>query len=332
MILGADVGYSNLKLAAGLATATSPDITTHMPAGAGPVSALPESLGGGHMRDGIIVSVQDQPWVAGVEPYRLHGVTRDLHDDYTTSRSYRALMLAAMQFPGHQTLSALVTGLPVKHFQDRERRLTLAKRLRGQHNLGQGKRVTVQKTFILPQPIGAFIDATAHTHVDHELLAQGRVLIVDAGFFSFDWAVVEEMGLVSQVSGTSLQAMSRLLDRTNQILVERYGDGLGVERLEAAVRAQRRHVTLFGKKILLAPILEQASRDTAEVAMKDLRQAQRGERPADMVIITGGGADYFKEPAKALFEKSTIFVPDEPWLANARGFWRFGRRHVNDES
>ncbi len=259
MILGADVGYSNLKLAAGLATATNPDIATHMPAGAGPVSALPESLGGGHMRDGIIVSVQDQPWVAGVEPYRLHGVTRDLHDDYTTSHSYRALMLAAMQFPKHETLSALVTGLPVKHFQDRDRRLTLGKRLRGQHNLGQGQRVTVQKTFILPQPIGAFIDATAHTNVDHELLSQGRVLIVDAGFFSFDWAVVEEMGLVSQVSGTSLQAMSRLLDRANEILVERYGDGLGVERLEAAVRAQRAHVTLFGKKIILAPILAQAS-------------------------------------------------------------------------
>lgn len=304
-------------------------MATHMPAGAGPVSSLPESLGGGHMRSGVIVNVQEQPWVAGVEPYRLHGITRDLHDDYTTSNSYRALMLAAMQYPGVETIDMVVTGLPVSHYQDREKKSMLGKRLRGTHSLGQGKRLTVKRAIVLPQPIGAFVDAHSQPHVDRALLSEGRVLIVDAGFFSFDWAVVEEMGLVSQVSGTSLQAMSRLLERANQILVDRYGDGVGVERIEATVRAQRPNILVHGERVSLQPILEQASRETAEIALNDLRQAQRGERPVDMVIITGGGASYYEAPARALFDKSQILVPDHPWLANARGFWRYGRRHAN---
>ncbi|HYW76073.1 MAG TPA: ParM/StbA family protein [Gammaproteobacteria bacterium] len=323
MAIGIDVGYSNLKIVAG--TGHSPAVAELLPAGAGPVEALPDALGGGHIREGRTVHIGGQPWVAGIEPYRLHGRERDIHDDYTATKAYRALLLAALDVAGDTVIRHLVTGLPVSHYQDTERRKRLTHRIRGTHAIDSDRRVSVERVTLLPQPIGAYVDASAHD-LDPAILNEGRVLVVDVGFFSFDWALIEDVALVSQVSGTSLEAVSRLLDNTDEIIRAEHGERVGAARIEAALRQRASHVLLHGERIQLQPILSKAAAKTAQQAIGALRQMQRGQRPIDLVILTGGGAGLYRDAVQALFPKTRVFTPPEPWLANARGFWRYARR------
>ena len=323
MAIGIDVGYSNLKIVAG--ADHTPDIVEHLPAGAGPVESLPDSLGGGRIKEGRTVHVGGQPWVAGIEPYRLHGLSRDIHDDYTTTKAYRALLLAALDVGADTMVSNLVTGLPVAHYQEPERRKRLVAQIRGSHQLTPDKRVQVKRVTVLPQPIGAYVDASAHD-LDPALLNEGRVLVIDVGFFSFDWALIEDVALISQVSGTSLEAVSRLLDNADEIIRADYGERVGTARIEAALRQRSGRVLLHGERIQLRPVLNKAAAKTAQQAIGALRQTQRGQRPVDLVVLAGGGAELYSDAVRALFPKTRVFTPPDPWLANARGFWRYARR------
>lgn len=84
-ILGLDIGYSNLKMAMGF---RGEEVTTTvLPVGAGPLELMPQQLTGG-AGSCIQVVIDDEKWVAGVEPDRLQGWDRELHGDYPATKPY----------------------------------------------------------------------------------------------------------------------------------------------------------------------------------------------------------------------------------------------------
>ena len=95
VIVGLDVGYSNLKIAAGEAGGV-PQVSAR-PAGAAPAQRLGERVGSGPApADGIYVDGRGQRWIAAVEPGRLEGWQRPLHEDYAASPAYEALVKAGL--------------------------------------------------------------------------------------------------------------------------------------------------------------------------------------------------------------------------------------------
>ena len=109
-ILGLDIGYSNLKIAMGFKGGHV--TTTVLPVGAGPLALMPQQLTGGE-GNCIQVVIDDEKWVAGVEPDRLQGWNRELHDDYPATKPYKALFYAALLLSEQKEIDVLVTGLPV---------------------------------------------------------------------------------------------------------------------------------------------------------------------------------------------------------------------------
>ncbi len=69
-VLGLDIGYSNLKLAYG-EKGEEPNVEV-LPVGAGPAELMPQQLMGG-ASNYILVDIDGEKWVAGVEPDRLQG-------------------------------------------------------------------------------------------------------------------------------------------------------------------------------------------------------------------------------------------------------------------
>ncbi len=318
-----DVGYSNLKLLAGERGGTP--AATVLPAGAGPATAMPlhpQTAPGAGARigqDGLAVQVDGAAWAAGVEPSRLQNWERELHPDYPATAGYRALVHAALLAAGRERIDMLVTGLPVSQWLDPAAREALQARLTGIHAVTPARSVAVAEVQVLPQPAGAYFDFAA---TEPDAVADARVLVVDAGFFSVDWVLFDEGAMRGINSGTSTAAVSLVLEEAADLIRRDHGSRIARDLLERAVRNGTAAVPLFGRPVELAPYLVEAAKQTAHVAVTAIRQTLRGERrEVDVVLLAGGGAETYAAATRAAFPRARVAVPQIPVLANVRGFW-----------
>ncbi len=319
-VMGMDIGYSNLKLAMGLPDG-KPDVSLH-PAGAAPADRLPESLG--RQENALRVIVDGESWAVGVNPGKFSQWSRSLHGDYVQTPSYRALFLASLLLSGRDNVDVLVTGLPVSQWLDVAKREALAQKLTGRHRITPKREAEVSTVRVVPQPIGGYLDLLWSGQAG-TVMEEGRVLVIDPGFFSVDWVLIEEGDIRRASSGTSLEAMSVLLDKASRLIADEHGGSVPVERIEEALRTGKGHVLLFGRTVEIQPYLNQAAERVAPVALEALRQSLRQESGSvDAVLLTGGGAALYEPVAKSLFPDCKLHVPDRPELANARGFYRYG--------
>ncbi len=319
-LVAVDVGYSNLKVLSG--PLGSPPATVILPAGAGPAAAMPVQFGRARDDGHLAVTVDGDAWAAGVEPSRLQNWERELHPDYPSTPAYRALVHASLVAAGSKRVDRLVTGLPVNHYQDPVRREQLSALLTGTHQVTQGREVTVKAVDILPQPFGAYLDLIQGA--PDEGFDQARVVVVDPGFFSVDWVLIDGGELRFANSGSSANAMSLLLEAADELIRRDHGGGLGRDEFEKLVRAGVGRVPLFGSPVELAPYIAAAAKRTAAVAITALKQSMRSERrPIDAVLLAGGGAAVYAEAVQDAFPKARVIVPEDPVLANVRGFWAY---------
>ena len=140
-VLGVDIGYSNLKLAFG--QSGSEPKTIILPAGAGPADRMPERIGGGNDDTCLYVSVDNERWAAGVPAGRLQGWERELHPEYPTTKTYKALFHAALLMAETESIDLVVTGLPVSQFHEPQRKSDLVQRLKGVHQVTPKRSITV---------------------------------------------------------------------------------------------------------------------------------------------------------------------------------------------
>lgn len=327
LVMALDVGYSNLKLAVGPAGATPRVIVR--PAGAAPADRLGERLGDGGPGAAdaapVIVEIRGRRWAAGIEPGRFEaGWARSLHEDYAGTDAYLALVLAALVLTGESTIDTVVTGLPVSQSQDPRRREALRALLVGTHDTSAGP-VAVRNVRVLAQPVGAYLDlvwsATDPALLDR--IATGTVLVLDAGFYSFDWALVVAGDLRRSASGTSLEAMSVLLERAAKRIADAHGGKSVPLGLEAAVRAGKATFLQAGHAVALPPLLESVAREVSTVALEMLRQSLRREHTnIDLVVLAGGGGELYGGAVGSLFPGASVVVSNHPVAANVRGFFR----------
>lgn len=321
-VLGIDIGYSNLKLAFGKRGA-EPKVLLK-PAGAAPADRLGEKIADKSKDDFLRVVVSGTPFVAGLSPDRAELWSRELHEDYPSTESYRALFHAGLLLAELEQIDLLVTGLPVSQYLNQELRTRLQTQMTGEHQVTPRRRITVQTVKVVPQPVGGFVDHVRNLK-DATEFEDSRVLVVDPGFFSVDWVLISNGELRRQSCGTSLEASSVILDEAAKQLANDFGGNVGRERLENAVRQNQSEVRLFGEKIDITPYLNTASAKVGPIVATRLRESLRKENAsADIVLLVGGGAGFFKESVKEAFPHLKVTTPESPVFANARGFWRMG--------
>lgn len=319
---GIDIGYSNLKVVTGDFT-TGPRIMIR-PAGACPLENVAQAIQQGRNIPYLGVTVHGKPWAAAMDPEHCQHWERELTPDFPFSDPYLALYHAALLQTGEPRLDRLITGLPVSQYQDTTLRRTLIERLRGNHRVQEDQVVEVQEVIVLPQPVGAYLDLVrSGLHLD--LIEQGRVLVIDPGFFSVDWVALERGAIRQSSSGTSLEAVSRVLELAAADLAQNTRVNPGINRLERALREQRNRALLNGEQIDIRPAMSNAAATAAAQAIKLMQRNLRSlDIKADLILLTGGGATLFYPAIRDAFPHLTIHVPIDPVAANAIGFWYFG--------
>jgi len=326
LVAAIDVGYSNLKLAVGH-PGSEPRVSVR-PAGAAPLDRLGERIGetrpAADPATPILVEIQGRRWAAGIEPARFSGWARSLHEDYATTDAYLALVKAALVLTGEHAIETVVTGLPVSQANDPRRRDAVRRLIIGTHTHARGV-IEVGNVRVLPQPVGAYLDLV-WCGTDPALLDRietGAVLVLDAGFYSFDWALIVAGELRRAASGTSLEAMSVLLERAARRLADEHGGKPVPLGLEAAVRSGQPTFRQAGQVVPLAPVLTLVAREVAAVALEALRQSLRRESSnIDLVLLAGGGGELYGARVGSLFPGASVVVSVHPVAANVRGFFR----------
>lgn len=321
-VLGIDIGYSNLKLAYGQQGA-EPKVMLR-PAGAAPADRMGEKIGGDSEEDFLRVLVNEVPFVAGISPDRAELWSRELHENYPSTDSYRALFHAGLLLSEFDQIDLVVTGLPVNQYLNHELRERLSGQMQGEHQITPRRKIVVNKVKVVPQPVGGFVDYVCGLP-DASEIEDSRVLVVDPGFFSVDWVLISNGELRRQSCGTSLEASSVILDEAVRLIAEDFGGNVGRERLEHTLRNGHDQVRLFGKRVDVAPYLKKAADKVGPIVTARLRESLRKENAsADMVLLVGGGAGFFEKAVKEAFPQLKVSTPDSPVYANARGFWRMG--------
>ncbi len=321
--VGLDIGYSQIKMAVGDVDHAEPQ-TLVRPAVAGSAALLSNRFLSDDAPGGIEVLVQGAPWIACGERGLLQGATRELHADYTATDNYRALFYAALRLTGRSVIDAVVTGLPVSHYQIPAHRKRLEEFMTQDHLVAPGHRVKVLRTQVLPQPAGAYIDLYTRREDLTDLLDEGRVVVLDIGYFSADWAIFERRQFHNLISGSSQKAMSRLLDTAHQHIAGDHDGGPGVDALEDALRHSRDTVLVFGERVTIAPYLASAAREVAPQIATHVRAALRDQTDnIDLVLLVGGGAHLYRPAVQEAFPRSRLEVPEDGVIANARGFWSY---------
>ncbi|WP_342632797.1 ParM/StbA family protein [Marinobacter alkaliphilus] len=322
-ILGMDIGYSNLKLAFG-ESGRKPE-TALFPAGAAPEDYVSKSILASHSKGGFEVKVGGETYVAGIDQSSIDGWTRVLSSEYPFSDDYKALFHAALMVTEKSEIDMLVTGLPVEQSVSDEFKAKLIDHLTGQHEISEGRFVTVKRVKVIPQPVGAFIDYLM-TVDDPRIVQASRVLVIDPGFFSVDWCAIDKGNFDKSSSDSSQDAMSVLLEEAGRLLTADTGRPFDLATLEDAARGDRL-VPVFGEMKDLNLYLDLAAGNVSENVMKAVRQKMRRSKiqGADFILLAGGGAEHYKDAASKIMEGSKVVTGEEPVLANARGFFQLGK-------
>ena len=321
-VLGIDIGYSNLKLAVGK-HGDEPKLLLR-PAGAAPADRLGEKISGNAAEDFVRVIVKGAPFVAGLSPDRAELWSRELHKDYPSTETYRALFHAGLLLSELDQVDLLVTGLPVNQYLNEELRKRLQMQMQGEHQVTPRRKIVVRKVKVVPQPVGGFADYVWDLR-DPSSIADSRILVIDPGFFSVDWVLISNGELRRQSCGTCLEATSVILDQAATLIADHYGVNVGRERLENILRNGQTILRVFGEQIDLSPYLNTASEKIGAIVMTRLRESFRKEHAsADLVLLVGGGARLFEKAVGETFRQSKLSLPDTPVFSNVRGFWRMG--------
>jgi plasmid segregation protein ParM len=325
-VVGIDIGYSGLKLAYGAADGKMK--TVLRPAGAAPADRFGSRFDGRSQDEFLHVMVDGVPFIAGVSTDRAEMWERSLHADYAKTDSYKALFHAGLLLSEMKEIDLLVTGLPVSQFQDESRRAELEKRFSGEHQVTPKRTVNVKKVKVVAQPIGGLLDYINQADGQKdavEITDEHRVLVVDPGFYSLDWVLVSNGQLQRQSSGTSIKASSVLLEQAGILIAQDYGSKPSVESIENALSGGKETILLAGDRVQLKPYLQKASESLASVTATSIQKSLRVESMSpDVVVLVGGGASLFHDAIQSAFPKLKVVTPDQPVLANARGFWLMG--------
>lgn len=333
MLIGLDIGYSGLKVVYGDRDTPRRELIL-------PVGVAPTELVGSNFMTGQSVGeqvlVDSTQYTAGIEPGTVPGQERTLDRNYTSTAAYKALFHAALVKAGDHHIHRLVTGLPVSLYLNEGTRKQVYRMLQGHHQVAPGREVVVESVRVVPQPAGTFIAYADSTQEAVDFLKGKTVLVIDPGFFSVDSVVLRNNQPYPGAATTSTSAMSAVLERADKAITREYEDdsaalGMYVGRMEEALRTGQSTIFVVGNPVEFLPYVERAAEVEAEHAIKAiLRRMRHLDTNIDMVLLTGGGAQFYAPVVRDHFKRQRIVVVDNAPAANAHGFLSLARAYYHE--
>jgi plasmid segregation protein ParM len=319
-----DVGFGNTKYVAGLAgdeirCASFPSIAYPS---ARDYSVAP----GAERRRTVVVPIDGLFYEVGPEVNLAAETFRatQLHDRYTETPEYAALLRGALGMMKVNMIDLLVVGLPVSMLA--AKKTSIERAMTGSHEVGDGRMVDVHKVLAVAQPQGALV-YYASLHQKLKEIEHERSLIIDPGARTFDWLVAKGMRWIQKQSHSLNRGMLDVVQAiANEISTDIGTPYRDFDAIDIALRTGKSPL-IFQKPYDITRLMPIA-RTIAQQAVSSMMHWIEASYSFQNIILVGGGAFLFKRAVKEAFPKHKIFEVKDPLYANVRGFQIAGMNYV----
>jgi len=322
MYAGLDLGYNAVKVVGDNRRAS-------FPSAVGTPDRARFALNGSGA--GAIVLVEPEHVLVGEEAIQQSRFLARREDRrWIESEEWYSLFLAALTELTPATVAdvALVTGLPVAFYDDKER---VTARLLGEHRAQrEGRRAQVLKVNqarVIPQPFGSLLAAVLDDRgaIADQALARAAVGVIDVGGKTCNLLSVNRLTEIGKETASVNVGGWALVRATRQWLSQHYPglDDLRDHVLAAAIQA--RELRCYGEPVAEFPALvDDLAADLAGQVIAEASHLWNGGATLDAVLVTGGGALLLGEAIRKHWKHARLVA--DPVHANATGYWKFARR------
>lgn len=322
-VVAIDIGYGNVKLAAG-APGAEPRLTQWIACALPVADAGEDVFGTARPAD---VTIDGASWYVGIDPKSVIFAPDTLNSDYVGSQPWRAHLVYGLRKATddkgpRRRIDRLVLGLPVDEWQSIATRNRTAEAARG----GAAEAgVDVGEIKVMAQPMGAFIYANL---LNDGALVPRVALVIDAGFNTLDWSLFVEGKLQAVGSGTTRNGgVTDICHLVQRALHDREGIEVGEAQVRSALTnggilyAAQDHT----RADLIDEIAGTVARGTLAEVTHSVRPALRSltAKQVHYIVLTGGGASYYRAAAGKAFKGARLVSLDRAVTANAHGMWFF---------
>lgn len=227
----------------------------------------------------------------------------------------------------------VVSGLPIGHF--RRHHEQFRDLLTGHHSViyhspnGQSvsKSIYINKVRMLPQPLGSILNLLMDDHgriTQREVAAQ-KIGVVDIGFRTTDFCIMDRLRHIDRGSRTIDSGMSKAFGLIAQKLQEKCGVAVELYRLYQAV--EEGTIRMRGKAVNFSAIRDHVFEQLAAGIAGEIDRLWAHDWDIDMILLTGGGSRELARHLRPLIAGNV--VPLEPHtdsrLNNVFGYMKYGR-------
>jgi len=227
----------------------------------------------------------------------------------------------------------IVSGLPIGYFKHNHKRFNEI--LTGHHKISYiqpdgskiVKEIYINKVRMLPQPLGTILNLLMDDRgkIVNKELAEQKVGVVDIGFRTTDFTIMDRLRYIDRSSRTMDTGISKAFGVISNKLREKCGVSVELYRLYKA--AELGTITMKGHGLNFAKIRDQVYAQLAGTIANDIDRVWAGDWDIDTIILTGGGSMELAKYLQPLISGNVIptDMNVDARLNNVQGYLKYGR-------
>jgi plasmid segregation protein ParM len=227
----------------------------------------------------------------------------------------------------------IVSGLPIGYFKHNHQRFNEI--LTGHHKISyiqpDGskviKEIYINKVRMLPQPLGTILNLLMDDRgkIVNKELAKQKVGIVDIGFRTTDFTIMDRLRYIDRSSRTMDTGISKAFGVISNKLREKCGVSVELYRLYKA--AEQGTIKMKGHGINFAKIRDQVYAQLAGTIVNEIDRIWAGDWDIDTIILTGGGCMELAKYIQPLISGNVIptDMNVDARLNNVQGYLKYGK-------
>jgi len=293
-----------------------------------------ENIGDGSFIKNLYVTIDDKSYFIGDFAEQQSDVRRfTLDNEKLISEFVKVLALTAVGICTEKNAAInVVSGLPVGYIRKKSK--DFLQILTGNHNITYHnpdgsktrKGININKVQILPQPLGSLFNLLMNgkgeaTNIE---LAKQKIGVIDIGFRTTDFAILNRFKFVDRGSSTIEIGISTSFSEISDMLQEMSGVNVELYRMYKAI--EKGSIKIRGQDYNISNLKDQAYSLLAGKIAGVINKLWADEWDIDMIVLTGGGSTELTRYLKPLIAGDVIPIENnvDARLNNVQGYLKFG--------
>lgn len=258
-------------------------------------------------------------------------LSRSLGENHAQDKNTRVLLLAtlALFVRGESEEFNVVTGLPPSYYLSYKD--SLVEMVKGNHTIllntdgtDKKKNIIVDQVKVIPQPMGTMFQSIfdAKGVLEDKELARSKVGVIDVGFRTTDFTVVDKLEYIDKQSYSTATGMSNAYAIISDYLRNKYR--IYKENFELDEIIQKAQIKVAGKMESIEQIKKEAYERVSAKILTEMNSIW-DQRDLDIILLSGGGGKALADYILPELETNHSLV-ESSQTANVHGYLKLGHK------